>query len=440
MRKGCCRNALSRLFCRFVSASVLFFLVAGAAADGAGIERVETRLGFTDENVPSVIRERLQRSVQQVGDKALVGKTLEEAEGLRESLEKVMEKIFNEVMEGFRVDEVSLRVGRAAEVSVMISPTEPRVKTIRTRLIAPGVHDFWRKGFESQLRLLEPAAAAYIAGTPVGARSWAAKLFTELVQQRDELKDMFPGFDVSTELEMDEESVATVTLKAREPVIRWVTVQVRSHTIPAMALERLKYSVAGEADMLLGLPVEFAREQTGDIVSAALERFAETTTSKTLKLDYQVTLQAGRSTAVGIRVESRRFRGFARGKVSLGKEARNPDVEGHLGVFLAGRTELFTEFNFFPGPIDVQANLGIGRRFSPEVYGAVGKNVVDGISRIWVEYYLGDDVVIAWEKGIVEEKDEDIEGSVRFQVHDFFGIEVVTDFQKDLWFRFIVNL
>ncbi|MEW6201938.1 MAG: hypothetical protein AB1546_08180, partial [bacterium] len=299
---------------------------------------------------------------------------------------------------------------------------------------------FWYDELKKTLKGLEPLALQYIAGTPVKSQRWSVKIFLELISGYKELQELFPGFEIIPNISMDEETTLVMKLKPSEPVIRHVWIKVRSKTLPALLLEQVKYAVAAESDLLVGMPVEYVKEASKDIVEDAPRRFAESPLAQALGLNFEVNFRAARESVLQIVVESSRFRGFVKGKVSIGKEDRNPDIEFHLGAFLGGRTEVFTEFNFFPGPIDLQANLGVGRRFSPVVYAAVGKNVTDGINRVWMNYYLSEDVVVSWEKGIVETEEEDIEGSVLFQVHDFFSVELTTDFHKDIWFRFNVHL
>ncbi|MFH1537665.1 MAG: hypothetical protein ABIH66_01810 [bacterium] len=418
----------------------LLLLSTLATAKPNEVDYIEVDLQFSDSLVPGLLTQRIRSSVQQVAERALLGKSIDEASGLKDSLVEVMKKIFNDVLEGFTIDNLALDVGRTTTVSVKLTPNEPRVRELSIVVKAPGLHSMWHPVFQGITDELVEVCLPHVKGMPVKSKSWATKLYLDILNSTPQFQDLYPGFQIIPTAEFAEKTVVTLTLKAKEPTIRWVTVKVRSRTIPTLALERMKYAVAAESDVLLGLPVEFASLQTENITKEAIERFAQTGISKSLGLIFQVTLVPGKVSAVAVRVESTKYRGFVKGKVSIGREERDPDIKGHIGMFLGPNVETFLETNFFPGPPDLQANIGIGLRLGQNLFGAIGKNFIDGVHRTWVEYYVTDDVTFAFEKGVEEDIDNKSEASVRLQLFDFYALELVTDLHRDIWIRIVANL
>jgi hypothetical protein len=70
----------------------------------------------------------------------------------------------------------------------------------------------------------------------------------------------------------------------------------------------------------------------------------------------------------------------------------------------------------------------------------VGRNVVDGINRIWLNAYLSEDIIVSWEKGVVKNNRQHIEGSITLKAHEFFSFSVTTDFKTDVWLGVNANL
>jgi hypothetical protein len=215
----------------------------------------------------------------------------------------------------------------------------------------------------------------------------------------------------------------------------------RSTTMPSLLLDRLKFDMAAQAETLVGLPVEFAHSHEKDILDFFHEYLTRNSQIQRLGLEVELKmLLAKKNITLSVIVDSGKYSGFLRGKVSVGRETWNPDIEGRLGVFFSKGTEIFSEVNFYPGPIEFKFNLGIGRRIGPNLYVAAGRNFVDDLNRAWISYYLTEDVILSWERNVAEDLRKNNEGSITFKAHDYFSFEVVSDLHTDVWVRLTANL
>lgn len=416
-------------------------LCANATArDSEVISSVKVSISVK-QYIPRSITDRISSSVQQVGNRAFQGKTLEEARTLEDSLQQVMKKIFSEVLNGFDVEDLSITIASETEIKLYISATEPFVSGVIIEVIPPqGVSTFWNETFSVGLKDIAGEIAEKISGVPVESESWSEPLVKDIVISNLDLEKRFPGFEVDTLVDIAEETSIKLVLRSAGEVIRDVSVKMRSRTMPSIAIERLKFDMARRVDLLLGLPIVFAKENEEFIVSELNSYISGLEFSGKLHLDFGIRLIIYKQQAVvNVIAESRLYSGYARLKVSIGEEFRNPDLEGHMGIFPVKNLELFTEFNFLPGPIDLQFNLGAGQRLG-NFYVAGGRNVIDNFNRMWLVWNLSEDIIVTWEKNVVADPAKDVEGAIMFRAHDFFSIELVTDFNKDIWVRLNANL
>jgi len=425
---------------------VLLALALVSPARAGGKPPAETKIQEIGINLrlagklPGPMRDRISESVLKVGEKALLGKTLEEAAALKPSLTQVMKKIFNEVLGGFDVLELSIHLENKATIDIYLECKAPVVEKVDVE-IAPqqGIHAVWNPLFREILSGTAAELEAELAGTPVESEPWSRPLLEALAEEKIQRAGGFGGFQLVPRVEMGSRLILHVDVKPAAPTIRMAAVKVRSTTMPSLALERIKFDMARYTDFLLGVPLEFAAEHEDFIIKEYRRILAGNVFAGKLDLDFQIKIMFQPHTVVKVVAESRKYKGFARAKGSLGKEDRNPDVEGHLGIYPLKDIEMFAEFNFLPGPVNLQFDLGIGRRFGNFEIGA-GRNVTDGIDRIWMNCNLTEDIIASWEKGVVENKNEEIEASITLRAHDFFSIELVSDLEKDFWLRFVANL
>lgn len=423
----------------FAAAFTLLSTIAFCADGGDVVSSVKVTVTVA-QHVPQSITDKISSSVWEVGTKALSGKTLDEAHSLELSLEQVMKKIFSEVLNGFSVDDLSLNIGPETEIILKLSATEPFVNEVAINVIPPqGVSSFWNETFSNGLDKTAEEVKWIISGIPVESESWTEPMVKDIVMSKLDLENRFPGFKVDTLIDIGESARISLVLKPDGEVIRHVSVKMRSFTMPAIAIERLKFDMARRVDLLLGLPIVFAVQRQDFIVKELHDYISEIDFSGKLHLDFDVRLLIEKQSVVNVVAESRLYSGFARLKVSIGEEFRNPDLEGHMGVFPFKDTEVFTEFNFLPGPVDLHFNVGAGRRLGA-FYVAAGRNVIDSYNRAWASWNVTEDIILSWEKNVTEDPDHDIEGAMMFRAHEFFSIELVTDFNKDIWVRFNANL
>jgi hypothetical protein len=423
------------------SAAVLLLTPAPAAAAEETVRSVDVRIEYSGATPPSVMQDRIRNSVESTGRRALEGKTLEDALALRQSLQDVLRNIFNEVLSGYAVDDMTLTIAPSTILALRLRPDGPVIGGVHVALDLPqSIHPTWNQLFQQSGESIGAELETLFAGVPVRSAAWSQNLLRTMVETLPLIADTYPGFTPEVSVVVGETTDVVLRLRASENPIKIVTSGIRSNTIPSLLLDTLKFKLGSEAELLLGLPVEFARRKEAVLMREITRALEESDQKRRYFLTFQVYLTIGRQTNVLVQAESARYSGFLRGRVSLGKTDRNPDFEGHYGLFVRPGTELFTEVNFFPGPIEMQANLGFGHRFSKDLYIAAGRNFTDGLNRMWVTYIVSPSIQLSWERGVEETKKKLYEGAITYRAHEYFSIELVTDFRTDVWLRFVANL
>ncbi len=403
------------------------------------VREVDVRLHIYD-NLPESVEQRIHTSLMKVGERALLGKPLDEANRLKSSISQVMKKIFNEVLGGFKVLDLTVDIGERSSIDLFLEPLSPQIKSVKIEIIPQGgISAEWTYLFRKRLEGVEENLTEKLSGLPVESSKWSLPLVESLIIGEMDCSTRFPGISSDMEVTIGSETTVRLMLSPASKTIRSIAVKTRSTTVPSLALERIKFNVAAHADLLIGLPVVFAKEEEASILETFHQALQDNSFGRKLRLRYEIKATMQSRTVLSVIAESEKYSGFARVKVGFGQEDRNPDIEAHLGFFPVDDTEIFSEINFFPGPIDLQFNLGIGRRLG-NFYAAGGRNFIDGLNRIWLNYYITEDIVAAWEKNVVDIENEKIEGSLTFKAHDFFSFQLVTNFQEDIWIQFTVNL
>ncbi|MFA6448413.1 MAG: hypothetical protein WCX65_03005 [bacterium] len=407
----------------------------------ARIDKLAVKINFRTP-APEPIRARIVSSVESVGSKALKGKTVDEAVAMQASLAQVMKKIFAEVLSGFEVMDLSIEIGPPVEIRLDLDVERPQVESVRFEIQPQaGIHSNWTRYFAAKLKNAESDMSMSLKGTPVGSSRWSGDIATQMVRDRLAAETELAGFEFDPVMEIEKETVVKIAVKPVGQTIRSVSVKTRSATMPSLLIERLKYDMVAQAETLIGLPVEFARANEQDIIDSFYEYLQENSQVDRLGLEVEIKpVFVKKNVILTVMAESKKYSGFLRGKVSIGREVQNPDVEGHLGVFMRKNTEFFSEINFLPGPIDFQFNLGIGQRIGPHLYVAAGRNFVDGLDRMWANYYLTEDIILSWEKNVYDQEKRYDEASIKFKAHDYFSFDLTSDLRHDVWVRFVTNL
>jgi hypothetical protein len=419
--------------------AVVFAVPAFAASSSGTVSSTAVRIELASP-VPSPVLARIKGAAETVASRALEGKTIEEAEAVKASLAQAMEMIFNETLSGFGVESLEIDIAEKTVVRMRLLPSQPAIKRVKFEIRRPaGLAPYWNDFFENRLDMARGEILSLISGVPVSSARWSTEIVTSIVSGWLEDKNRFPGFAFTPSVTIGELTLITLDIRTSSDTISFVFVKPRSTTMPSLLLDRLKFDLASHSEFIVGLPIVFAERYEREIIDYFFNYLATNSQTDKFGLRYDIKPTFGKNTVIKTLAESEKYSAFARAKVSVDREQKNPDIEGHFGFFAGPKTEFFLESNFLPGPLDIQMSAGAGRRFG-NFYAAGGWNFVDDLGRVWLDWFITEDIIISYEKNVSEIRDERNEGSVKFKAHDYFSFDVVTDFNTKVWLRIVANL
>jgi hypothetical protein len=92
------------------------------------IKKVKVKLKIKDKSIHKILKKRIKKSIEKVSKKVLIGKRLEEIKKNKTSLEKVLKRIFSQVITGFYVKKLSIQEGEKTKIYVYLIPEDKLLK------------------------------------------------------------------------------------------------------------------------------------------------------------------------------------------------------------------------------------------------------------------------------------------------------------------------
>ncbi len=419
----------------FVSFTFIFFISLIPVFCNS-ISQIEAVINLKDGSLSPEIQAKISNSIIEVGKKSLVGKTIKQGESIKNDLEKVVQKIFSELLTGFKVDKVEILISEITVISLTLSPQAPSVKKVYVRLNAEGINPEWNEKLQKDADKLIPKLSGLIMGLPITSSSWAEDIIQKIISTISDIKYTFPGFNVEPEIEFGEETYVKLILKPKEPIIRLVRLKIRSLTIPSLIIDRFKLMLTQHTDLIIGLPIEFFKEKK-ELLKSEAKRYVESKdTAKKLGILLNIDFILEKDCLIMINIESNKYLLNLRAMINIGAD-EGSEAEGKAGIIFGNVNEVFYEMKFYPSPISFKHSIGIGKKFSRKIFVALGRNFTDNSYKVWSEIYLSQDIIFRWHENL---KDHKKEASLIFKAHEFFNFEGVSNFKDDAWIRFTANM
>ena len=129
------RNGL--LACLF--ALLCAFALPQPQAEAAGrVEAVAAHV-TASEGLPPLVQQRMERSVQVIAEQLLLGMPADSSAADAAAQSEVIRQVFDKVLVGYTVRDVSLQLGDTAEVTVELSPWADQIRTISVETHVEGM-------------------------------------------------------------------------------------------------------------------------------------------------------------------------------------------------------------------------------------------------------------------------------------------------------------
>lgn len=413
---------------------ILASLSGEAAAANAAVETVTVSVRAGDAPPPSRVIKRMEQSIATVGDHVLTGRKVADVDSGKASYEKLIKEIFDRVLVGYSVQEVTITPGRTAHIAVRILPWGDVVRKVVVETDLGGISLQLAGLFRSDLGDVEDRIGQVLVGMPVDSVDWASSVSKTVI--REHLAAQLPEFRANIEIIAGQTTTVKLSLAPAGPLVKDVRVTLRSRTIPNFLLLEARPVVEDAANPLRGLPVAFV-ERHGDYFRDMLTKVAAAqpvTDRYSLKLT--ATLRPGIATDMDISAETTKYNVKLEGYLDMGRKENDTSARLHVGQYLGRRDELFMEVTFIPASVTWEFVPGWGHRLGSATEAGVKYNLSSKHGLFWLRQDLDERWSLRLERtpvtGIYE-------AGLRFKLHEFLSAEYIVT-TNNRWLRLVGNL
>ncbi len=387
-----------------------------------------------DEQPPDRVAKRMTASITTVSEQMLGGRTVADIETNRANYEKLIREIFDRVLVGYTVEDVSITPGITTGITVTVAPWGEIIRDISLDIDTTGLSPDTMKLINQDMGRIEDQVANVLVGLPVDSVAWAGGVSKAVI--RELLESQLPEFRSNLDITAGVHTNIKLSLIPTGPVIDNVQVALRSRTIPNILLTEVSPSVREAAGGLRGLPVAFVERHKDYFTSAVLAAAAKQPIVAKYGLVLTPAINPGVDTTITLNAETTKYRVSLEGNLDMGRQEDNTSAKLHIGQWTGKRDEAYFELRFIPDNWSWKFEPGWGHKFTANTMGGLRYNVTDQESVIWLTHYAGDDWLFRFEH--VPKTDYN-EFGVRYKLHDFLSAEYIFT-KKENWLRLVANL
>lgn len=387
---GSCILVLVRCFKKMFKNIFLFltfFFIFSSVYSQEIVKEIAVDITVAGTTLPAPVLKRIKESAKIVSERAMLHRQVNEVKEIKSSLEKVLQKIFNEVLAGFYVSEVKISVGTNTSVYITIISSEKVVKSVKLNLDLSFIHPQWQHLFEENLPQIASYVSPLLLGIPVDSVSWAQDVITPLVESIFKVHTFFPGFSITFDLNFGTETIVILKLKPEKPQIRDIKIKVSSQTIPAISMGHFKEKIYQKSKLLIGLPVEFVK-----VNRIYLKKEIEKEMSKKIYQKFhivaKVEFEINEVTYVFLQIESDKYNAAIESIFNIGtvKEKTSAEARGWIGNKFTKRDKIILKLTLDPSIPTIYPEVGISHEINPEFSFSLLYDIDKGESFIWIVF------------------------------------------------------
>lgn len=422
----------------YISAALVsIMLLAGtswAIAAESVVESVTVSVKAGDAPPPSRVIKRMEQSVLTVADHVLTGRKVADVTAGKVGYEKVIKEVFDRVLVGYSVQDVTIEPGPATLVAVRIQPWGDVVRSVRVETDLGGVSPQVGKLIVQDMAGIEDKVSQVLIGLPVDAVDWAGGVSKSVI--REILAAQLPEFRANLEIVPGQVTTVKVLLTPVGPLVQDARVTLRSRTFPNFLLLEARPVVEDAAQPLRGLPVAFV-ERHG---SYFRDRLTKVAAGHAIADRYGLTmssvLKPGVDTELVISAETAKYNIAVEGFIDVGRRQDNTSGRLHVGRYVGKYDELFMEVTLIPSTVTWQFVPGWGHRLGSRTEIGTKYNISNEEGLFWLRQDLDGNWSLRLERTPVRGMNE---LAIRYKLHEFLSVEYIFSSNEN-WLRLVGNL
>lgn len=416
---------------------ITVLLVFPAMADaGNTVDSISVQIIPSDAALvpPARIAKRMSASVSTIGENVLLGHQVDEVFEKKNSYEKLVREVFDRILVGYSVKEVTISPGNVANIRVEVIPWGEVVNDVVLEVDYGTLSPDLIKLIAQDMGNVEEQINGVLIGLPIDAVEWAGGVSKSVV--RELLASQLPEFRSNLEVIPGVQTIVKLSLLPQGETIQDVKISLRSHTVPNVLLLQARPKVSGVANSLTGLPAAFVDRHREYFSSQLKSTIAEQSIAKRYGLSIVPTIHAGTNTEVTMDVETNKYNISLEGYLDFGREHDSTSARLHLGKYTSPKDEAFIELEFVPSTVSWRFMPGWGHQISQTTSAGIKYEINDKQETLWLKQSLGSN----WQLRLERTPTEDLnELGIRYKIHEFLSAEYVfADNEK--WLRLVGNL
>ncbi|HMM20911.1 MAG TPA: hypothetical protein PKA10_09215 [Selenomonadales bacterium] len=423
---------LARRICAVLA--VLMLVGAVAAAQGSTVDSVTVSVRSDGVPPPTRVTKRMELSVATVGEHVLIGKKVTDIAANSAAYEAVIKEVFDRVLVGYFVQDVTIVPGPDTQISVVVKPWGEVVREVSLETDFGNLPPVAIELIKQDMGNIQEKLSRVLVGMPVDALDWAGSMSKTVI--RESLSDQLPEFRVGIEFIPGPVTVAKLSLTPIGPIVRDVSVTLRSRTLPNLILLDTRPTVEAEAAVLRGLPVAFVERHNAFFAERLKAAAARHSVASRYGFELTASLIPGFETVVLIETETTKYNIGLEAYLDMGRTEYDTSLRLHIGKKVGNFDELFLETTFIPSTVSWEFVPGWGHRLGAKTEAGAKYNLSDDKALLWLRQDLGSNWMLRLERTPADDRNE---LGVRYKLHDYLSVEYVFT-NDDNWLRLIGNL
>jgi hypothetical protein len=420
----------------FLLAAVLILPGGVVQASGGTVEKIQVNISAANGTMPppSRIAKRMADSVTIVGEHVILGRRVGEVADAKASYERIIKEVFDRILVGYYVDQVSIAPGPETAITVEVSPWGDVVREVALEVdyggMSPEIAALVRKDMGNLSDKVDDA----LIGLPVDAVDWAGAVSKSLIQEL--LAAQLPDFRANIDITGGTKTVIRLSLLPAGATIQDVRISLQSHTIPNILLGGVRPAMEEAAQGLVGLPVAFVDRHKDYFTAQVASAAAGHRIVRTYGLTVTPSLSPGTTTEISVNADTGRYNIWLEGYLDMGRNDQDSSARLHAGQFFGSRDEGFVEVDFIPGSVTWKFAPGWSHRIGYNTQAGVKYDLSDKEAVLQLYQPLGHDWSLRVERTPAAGYDEI---GLRYKIHDYISVEYIfTDDSQ--WLRLVGNL
>ncbi len=419
-------------------AGMLLLPFAGRAEAAHSVDSTHAVVESQDR-LPPLIQQRMQKSVQAISDQLLIGQQIDKLQdtSVKRSYEQVIYEVFDKILVGYSISAVKLVPGEDTGVEVNLVPWNDTIQDVQVQVEVEGLNSNIENLVRRELIGIDRVFSDSLKGLPVAATDWSNGVLKKSLNSF--MEEKIPEFLADFDLETDVTTKVKVTVYPKLPAVRTVDLFMRSETVPNVVLQDSRKQAQYMADQLIGVPVGFLDRHQEDIKSFIASSLDNTSGYKTLGLATRVEMTVGENTKITTRSDTSKYLLRIQGWADIGnskgsgKDSEKNRFRAIAGINLSQRDLLYGQLDLYPQHFHPEWAVGYSRKFNSKTSSFLRYDISYQRFAVGAEYWVAPRWLLRYEHRWSDRRGE---VGIRYKLHDFLSLEYVLD-TKDNWLRLI---